>query len=302
MSGRQSRLRWQLGQGRAGQVGCMHCVEEVGARRPAAETGACRGGDGHGPRMPAASRQLPHLSLPGSSVVFSFGVARSMAISLPFSTCVWLITSSTASSKEQGHAREAGTGVTPSAWRQARGWPLRMGWGCAGSAARSGGGQGAVAVRRTRLWAAVGDKADASVALLGGVFWHVAVLADPKLRGAAGRGRGRRIKPASRGTGTRDGKAGGQQGLVRRALPTAWPPRGSAASRHMQGVMMKRKLLRVAPRLPAQSIGGTGRRRRRRGCARQRCGWCEPTPPCPRAEQTWPRTCARRCSAPHSPP
>lgn len=37
-----------------------------------------------------------HLSRPGRSAVFSLGVARSMAISLPFSTCVWPITSSTA--------------------------------------------------------------------------------------------------------------------------------------------------------------------------------------------------------------
>jgi hypothetical protein len=46
-----------------------------------------------------------HLRRPGSIAPLSLGVARSIAISFPFSTCVWLITSSTAT---QGRAEGDG--------------------------------------------------------------------------------------------------------------------------------------------------------------------------------------------------
>ncbi len=103
-----------------------------------------------------------HLSRPGSRALFSLGVARSMAISLPLSTWVWLITNSTAAqasgsstSQQQQHHSARHSGYThgrpwlqPSSWLEARSrLPCR-------------------AQKLTRLWAAVSDEANASVALL----------------------------------------------------------------------------------------------------------------------------------------
>ena len=72
----------QEGHAAGGHQGCL-ANEELGLagnRRVSIRHEGRWRGDSH------VQSRLVHLSLPGSRVVFSLGVARSMAISLPFST------------------------------------------------------------------------------------------------------------------------------------------------------------------------------------------------------------------------